>query len=289
MLEKTAYLTLGAGMRAILVYDLFHTGRSSVRAATLKTPPSRLLHPAFAVQSGPHMDGTMSPANTLLSIIVPVLDEALLINRTIRHVRRFAGYREIEIIVVDGHPAGHTLRSIADADVTKVISAEGRGYQMNAGARIARGSLLLFLHADTRLPRRAALIIRDTLCQGDAVAGAFSLGIASRRPIFRWIETIANVRSRISRIPYGDQAIFARTDYFHRIGGFRHIPIMEDVDLMRRIKRDGRNIAIVPSKVQTSPRRWEKEGIVYGTLRNWTLMALFLMGVSPRRLKKFYP
>jgi hypothetical protein len=99
---------------------------------------------------------------------------------------------------------------------------------------------------------------------------------------------VANLRSRLTRIPYGDQAIFIRASYFRSIGGFKEIPIMEDVDLMRRIKRKGWRIVIFQEPVITSARRWEKEGLLFGTLRNWFLMTLFLCGVSPERLARFY-
>ena len=114
------------------------------------------------------------------------------------------------------------------------------------------------------------------------------MGIQSGRRVFRLIETGASLRSRITRVPYGDQAIFIRKDYFESIGGFSEIPLMEDVELMRRIKKGGGRIFIIPQKVMTSPRRWEKEGIVYCTLRNWTLITLYFLGVPPEKLTAFY-
>jgi hypothetical protein len=130
--------------------------------------------------------------------------------------------------------------------------------------------------------------IGQTLQSGDYVAGAFDLGIDSHRLAFRVIEKIACWRSRLTRIPYGDQAIFIRRDYFRSMGGFQDIPIMEDVDLMRRIKKKGGKIHILRDRVKTSARRWEKEGILYGTLRNWLLVSLFCAGVKPERLARFY-
>jgi hypothetical protein len=118
--------------------------------------------------------------------------------------------------------------------------------------------------------------------------GAFDMGIDSERKVFRITERYVAWRTRLTRIPFGDQAIFVRRDYFERIGGYRDIPIMEDVDLMRRIRRRGDAICIVPEKVMTSARRWEKDGLVFGTLRNWMLQALYCCGVSPERLARFY-
>jgi hypothetical protein len=123
---------------------------------------------------------------------------------------------------------------------------------------------------------------------GEVVAGAFDLGIRSGRPVFRLIETAASLRSRITRVPYGDQAIFIRKDYFHATEGFREIPLMEDVELMRRIRKAGDRISIIPERVRTSPRRWEKEGVLFCTLRNWTLITLYFLGVPPEKLARFY-
>lgn len=159
---------------------------------------------------------------------------------------------------------------------------------MNTGAVIAAGEVLLFLHADTMLSHDALEQVFKAFEQDDVIGGAFDLGIQSERKIFRLIEKTASIRSRLTGIPYGDQAIFLEKRFFDRVGGFKDIPIMEDVELMLRIKKAGLKIKFVPRKVQTAPRRWEKEGIVYGTLRNWTLIILYLLGISPQRLKKFY-
>jgi hypothetical protein len=138
-------------------------------------------------------------------------------------------------------------------------------------------------------------LIRDALKQilkvfdrSDVAGGAFDLEIQSDKNIFRLIEKTASIRSRLTRIPYGDQAIFLKKELFDSIGGFKDIPVMEDVELMRRIKKAGLNIKFIRRRVLTASRRWEKEGIIYCTLRNWTLIILYLLGVSPEKLKKFY-
>jgi len=120
------------------------------------------------------------------------------------------------------------------------------------------------------------------------VAGAFDLGIRSEKFIFRLIESAASLRSRATRIPFGDQAIFVRKDYFDKIGGYQDIPIMEDVEIMKRIRKRGDKIVILHQRVHTSSRRWEKEGILRCTLRNWLLQVLYLLGVSPHRFSKLY-
>ncbi len=224
----------------------------------------------------------------LLSIIVPVVDEDRIINDLIEHLYGLQFGDGCEVIIVDGNQSQNTLKAILRGDVKKIASFKGRGAQMNAGAAGAKGEILLFLHADTLLPRPVLDQILLALKQPDIVGGAFDLGIDSNRWGFRLIETVASLRSRITRIPYGDQAIFIKKAVFERLGGFGEIPLMEDVDLMRRVKKAGQKIAIIPLKVLTSPRRWEKEGLFFSTLRNWILISLYLLGVSPQRLSKFY-
>ncbi len=139
---------------------------------------------------------------------------------------------------------------------------------MNRGAALATGDVLLFLHADTLLPSNAFALIRAAMNDKGVVGGAFDLGIISRRKIFRITETYVFFRTRLTRIPFGDQAIFIRRDFFEKIGGYRELPIMEDVDLMKRIRKRGDRIRIIHAKALTSARRWEREGIMYCTLRN---------------------
>ena len=223
-----------------------------------------------------------------LSFIIPVWKEASIINHTIEHVEERAKDRPVEIIVVDGDHEGSTVDVIRSGRVMPVISQKGRGLQLNAGALHASGSILVFLHADTRLPADAVSLMFSVMNSDRNVAGAFDLRIDSDRIIFRIIDRMASFRSRLTRIPYGDQAIFIRRDYFHRLGGFRNIPIMEDVELMRRIKRRKDKIHILKQQVVTSPRRWQQEGIIRCTARNWLLISLYLLGVNPEKLIHFY-
>jgi rSAM/selenodomain-associated transferase 2 len=219
---------------------------------------------------------------------MPVWHETSIINETINAIVSLPCDGSVEVIVVDGSPSGETIRTIQNRAVRTAIAATGRAKQMNEGASRAQGDILLFLHADTILPRDALRSISSVMEKKDVVGGAFDLGIQSDRPIFRIIENAASLRSRITRIPYGDQAPFIRKDYFHAAGGFKEIPLMEDVELMRRIKKAGGRIHFIPEKVKTSPRRWETEGILYCTLRNWTIRALYCLGVSPENLMHFY-
>lgn len=228
-----------------------------------------------------------------LSIIIPVLNEAGTLQTTLESLGDPSLGKTIEIVVVDADPGATTLESIHPESTRRLqlktaISGKGRGIQMNRGAELAAGPILLFLHADTRLPQNAIHAIFSVLKNPSIVGGAFDLGIRSAKWGYRIIEKVATARSRITRLPYGDQALFIRRDYFHRIGGFAKIPIMEDVELMRRIKQRGDAIHIIDKPVQTDPRRWERDGLVYSTLRNWVLMSLYLMGVSPNKLVRYY-
>jgi rSAM/selenodomain-associated transferase 2 len=222
------------------------------------------------------------------SFIIPVWDEEAIISRTIEHVRDLSASRTAEIIVVDGDPAGRTIKAVRHMGVKTAISEKGRGNQMNLGASLAAGEILIFLHADTLLPPDALELIEKAMADSFSIAGAFDLAIDSERPAYRLIEKAASFRSRMTRIPYGDQTIFARKSDFLALGGFRDIPIMEDVEFMQRIKKRKGKICIIGKAVRTSPRRWEKEGIVYTTARNWILLSLYLCGIKPESLVRFY-
>ncbi len=223
-----------------------------------------------------------------LSIIIPVVNEAGQINLTIDRIReqRFEG--SIEIIVSDGHPDGTTIKQVKDRKVICITALPGRSVQMNAGASHASGNVLLFLHCDTVLPRNGLQDILQLMKAPFLKAGAFDLTINRAGVSYRVIERSASYRSRLTRIPYGDQAIFIKRAYFFKIGQYHDIPIMEDVDLMRRVKKNQDRIGFLKTSVLTSARRWEKEGLIFCTLRNWFLMALYLCGVSPERLSQWY-
>ncbi len=223
-----------------------------------------------------------------ISIIIPVYNEHDRIAETLSHLAGLGNEVCFEIIVADGHPQGTTLARIHREAVIKVRSAKGRAAQMNSGAATARGDILLFLHADTLLPPNAFELIAAACANSEKAAGAFTFQIGSARRIYRLIEKAVAVRNRLTRIPYGDQAIFIQAGFFRQLGGYAPIPLMEDIELMRRVKKAGGEITILPKAIETSPRRWEKEGVVYCTLRNWLLAGLYLTGVPPRYLERFY-
>ncbi len=226
-----------------------------------------------------------------ISIIIPVLHEGERIQTCLSHLVEIGGGAQIEVIVVDGDPQGSTLNQLP-SDVSfplnGVLSSPGRGTQMNTGAQIAHGRILLFLHADTELPAQAFSLICSVCDASNAVGGAFDLVIVSPHWLLKLIGKVASLRSRLTRIPYGDQAIFVRRDVFEQVQGYPDIPIMEDVALMQRLKRHHYYIEILQDAVLTSARRWEKEGFVRCTFRNWGLITLYFLGVSPNKLVKWY-
>jgi rSAM/selenodomain-associated transferase 2 len=222
------------------------------------------------------------------SIVIPVLHEGDNINKIIDYLQTIDEIELSEIIVVDGSPERDTIQKIRSDTVMSMGSEKGRAVQMNAGSRVARGEILLFLHADVIIPRNALSCIGDVIAEEKYAGGAFELGIDSEKFMLKLIERFANFRTSITGIPYGDQAIFIRKKIFHEIGDFREIPIMEDIEMMERIHKSGHSIKIIPRKVISSPRRWGKEGAVYGTLRNWYLRLLYHMGVEPESLIKNY-
>jgi len=222
------------------------------------------------------------------SIVIPVLNEQDQINSLIEHLHSQSYEAACEIIVADGDPQGRTIKVIRDENVTSLTSKRGRAYQMNAGAELAHGEVLIFLHADTKLPPNALEKISQVLEDAKYVGGAFDLGIDSDSLLLKYIAARTRFRSRLNRIPYGDQAIFIRRSYFDKIGRFKDIPLMEDVELMRRIKKRGDEIFILRDRVKTSARRWEKEGTFYTTLKNRLLVGLYYVGVSPDKLAKYY-
>ena len=222
------------------------------------------------------------------SIILPVLNERDLITPLMDHLESLEGSENCEIIVVDGSPDGGTIKAIARQGVQCIKSPRGRASQMNAGAAMAAGEILIFLHADTRLPRQALELINQAMTRQALIGGAFDLQIDTKRRVLKIIARIASLRSRLTGIPYGDQAIFMRRDDFKRMGGYPEIPLMEDVALMRKIKRAKGRICFVPEPVFTSARRWEQEGILFTTMRNWLLLSAYTLGVAPERLAKYY-
>ncbi len=219
-----------------------------------------------------------------LSIIVPTLNEEPVLAESLRRARE-PGVGEI--IVVDGGSLDET-RAVAARLADIVLSApRGRAAQMNAGAQRAGGDVLLFLHADTFLPPGFARAVSGACTGADVVGGRFDVELAPSSPLLWLTGELMNWRSRLSRIATGDQAIFVRRQVFERLGGFSDMPLMEDIDFSRRMKRAGR-IACLRQRVTTSARRWQQRGVVRTILLMWSLRALYFFGVSPLRLRRLY-
>jgi rSAM/selenodomain-associated transferase 2 len=223
------------------------------------------------------------------SIIIPVYHEQALINSCLQNLAKLERITEAEVIVSDG--GGSTTLSIIESTpkpfkLMLLRSPMGRGVQQNRGVDAASAEILIFLHVDTQMPKNAFSLVEDALKRYDA--GAFSLKIDSSRRFLRLGFHWANFRSRVFKIPYGDQVIFIKKKVFIQVGRFQEIPIMEDIALMLELRRRNIEICILEESALTSDRRWRKEGMMRRTVQNWKLYTLYRMGVSPERLFRRY-
>lgn len=219
-----------------------------------------------------------------VSIIIPVLNEADAITETLQ-ILRSQQPGDFEIIVVDGGSKDNTV-NLAHEHARVITAAQGRANQMNAGADIAVGDVLLFLHADTQLPAGAIQSVSHALSDYRRW-GRFNVMLSGKQWPFRVIETMMNWRSCLTSIATGDQVIFVQTRLFNRVGGFPDIPLMEDVALSKRLRSFERAVCVNESVI-TSSRRWQKNGIIKTVLLMWWLRLLYFLGVSPQRLVSLY-
>lgn len=220
-----------------------------------------------------------------ISVIIPALDEEAELAGAIASAR--TSPEVCEVIVVDGGSVDAT-RDLATAHADRLLLApRGRAVQMNAGAAAARGDVLLFLHADTRLPRDFAAAIAEAMADPRVVGGRFDVRLVPSSPLLALVAALMNTRSRLSRIATGDQAIFVRRAIFAAIGGYAPLPLMEDIAFSRGLKRRGR-IACLRTAVETSSRRWRRKGPLRTILLMWWLRLLFFCGVSPAWLRRRY-
>ena len=225
-----------------------------------------------------------APKTWRISVIIPTLNEAPWLAATLAAIPR---HEVAEVIVADGGSHDRTVEIARNYGAATVASLPGRGPQQNVGASLASGEILLFLHADTLLPPGFSRDIATTLAAPGVVAGAFRLAIADQRAGLRVVEFFANLRAGWLGLPYGDQALFLRAADFQALGGYAGIPLFEDAELVRRLKKRGA-IRLTASSVRTSARRWQRLGILRTTVRNQLLLLGFLLGVSPLRLARWY-
>ncbi len=236
-----------------------------------------------------------------IGVIIPVLNEARRIGRTLSHTLAL-GFDDL--IVVDGGSSDQTCSIVntlarqletarlvgpasASSSIRLLSAPQGRARQLNAGVAASQCDVLLFLHADTHLPPHARQNVLDALCDDTSVGGRFDVRFDSDRTVARIIGGMMNLRSYCFGIATGDQAIFVRREVFERIGRFADIPLMEDIDFTQRLKRAGHLVALT-EQVVTSFRRWEQNGPLRTIVLMWTLRFLYWIGVSPNRLQHFY-
>lgn len=231
-------------------------------------------------------DDPPGPALRHISIIIPTLDEARGIAATLGPLQQLRAHGH-EVIVVDGGSKDGTAdiaRPLADH---VILTGPGRAAQQNAGAAAAAGDVLLFLHADTLLPAHADALVLGGLRASGRGWGRFDVRLSGRHPLLRVVERIMGLRSRLTGIATGDQAIFVRREWFLRAGGFPPVPLMEDVALSKALRRMGRPLCI-REPVLTSSRRWEERGVVRTVLLMWRLRLEYALGADPARLARHY-
>jgi rSAM/selenodomain-associated transferase 2 len=210
-----------------------------------------------------------------ISIIIPTLNEEKTISQCLETVVNIPG---IEIIVSDGGSTDSTVEIAGQhSDVKVVRSQAGRSIQMNNGAACARGEILLFLHADCILPREDVLKIRQIFDSGKFVGGAFQIRLLSDKFTYRWLEMGINFRSKAFKLPYGDQGLFVKRSIFEKLGGFREMPVCEDLDFVYRLRRKYGEIAILNGRISSSVRTWKNRGIFRTSFRNQLLLYSYMI------------
>jgi rSAM/selenodomain-associated transferase 2 len=218
-----------------------------------------------------------------LSIIIPTLDEAEVVVALLQQLQSLRA-RGHEVILADGGSKDDTVALAEPLADRILVTAAGRARQMNAGAAVANGQMLWFVHADSRIPDQAD---EHILTSAGPVWGRFNVHLSGDRMLLRVVERLMNLRSRITGIATGDQGIFVSRALFERIGGYADLPLMEDIDLSKRLKREQTPVCL-HNTLTTSSRRWEQKGIVRTILLMWYLRLAWFLGVPAARLATHY-
>lgn len=218
-----------------------------------------------------------------ISIIIPILNEAKILEKTLSQLQSEQGY--YELIIVDGGSTDGSTR-IAEKYGKVLTSERGRAKQLNAGAAAATGDILLFLHADIWLESGALAAVETALSSG-YIGGGFQQKIDGKSVLYRMIEVAGDIRGRYLKVFYGDSGIFLTRADFEKIGGFPETPILEEMEFSKEMRRLGKTTLVSPC-IHISARRWEIGGIVRTTLNNWLITFLYFLGVSPEKLARLY-
>ncbi len=221
-----------------------------------------------------------------LSIIMPVLNEEAILEHHLGILANQISHHDCELLIVDGGSTDRTIE-IAKRFSRVIASQRGRAVQMNSGAYEASGEALLFLHADTLLPDNAFDVIESALKTDNVAGGAFRICFNCDQWSYRLVASVTNLRSRFGKVFTGDQAFFVRATCFHDIGGYPDQPLMEDLEIIKRLRKTGK-IVLLPLYVKTSSRRHEKIGLIRSILFMWYLRTLYRFGTSPAKLHRMY-
>ncbi|MEW4563115.1 TIGR04283 family arsenosugar biosynthesis glycosyltransferase [Bremerella sp. JC770] len=288
--QASLFTDIAWGTSEVLAQTLRKVDALPVRCKLLP-PLADIDHPEDLVRcrQWPQLIDGILPSRVAnrLSIVIPTLNEAERLADTLHTVQRHAADPDnVEVIVADGGSDDATTEIAQQCQAKVAACRKGRGIQLNAGAALACGEYLLFLHADAQLPQGYDAAIREVLHRS-AIAGAFRLRIDHDTPGLRIVASLANLRSKLLQRPYGDQGLFLRSQTFFEMGGFRNWPLMEDFELVQRLGRRGK-IKLAETAMTVSARRWQKRGVMHTTCLNQAIVLAWRMGVSPERLAQWY-